>query len=347
MKKQLLVCTGILLAVAATGGKLEAHGLKPSLLELREQPNGRFEVFWKEPESPQAGALIKPALPVSCTTVEPPRVSEAEGKRTTRWLADCGPEGLTGRTIAVSGLDVSKTDVLLRLRLADGRQVNEVLSSRRPKFEVPERERPGRVLASYLGLGVHHILLGADHLIFVLGLLLLASSRRRLVATITAFTVGHSVTLSLVVLGLLHLPSAPVEVAIALSILVLAVELARPGVPSGASSDSRGTASERRPSLMRRHPWGLALGFGLLHGLGFAGALAEVGLPPSEVPLALFSFNAGIEAGQLIFVVAVLAALRAFRPLQGRLPTWAPGIPVYVMGTLAAFWVFERMTEVL
>jgi hypothetical protein len=162
----------------------------------------------------------------------------------------------------------------------------------------------------------------------VFGLLLWVHGRRRLVATITAFTVGHSVTLSLAVLGVVAFSARWVEVAIAFSLLVLAAELARPASPA--------------PSPLGRRPWMLALCFGLLHGFGFAGALAEAGLPIGEIPLALFAFNAGIEAGQLAFVAGVVL----LRPMVERLavgsPAWLPRAPVYAMGSLAAYWCFER-----
>jgi hydrogenase/urease accessory protein HupE len=186
------------------------------------------------------------------------------------------------------------------------------------------RALPGAaaVLSSYVRLGVLHISTGPDHLLFVLGLVLLVVGRRRLLWTITAFTVGHSVTLSLASLGLVHIPPAPIEVAIALTLLWVAIELAR---------------DRAQPTWSRRFPWALAFVFGLLHGLGFAGALAQVGLPDSEIPLALFGFNVGIEIGQLIFVGAILLV----RPLT-RDPRLSP-VPACAIGTLASFFMLDRL----
>ena len=181
----------------------------------------------------------------------------------------------------------------------------------------------------YLRLGFDHILSGADHLLFVFGLFLLCTSTSALIKTITSFTVGHSVTLSVAALGYSNLPTGPIEVLIAASVLALAVELAR---------------DQPEPTLMRRYPWPMALGFGLLHGMGFAGALREAGLPSGEVPIALFSFNLGIELGQLVFVIGLVA----LSPLVGRLPIRIPTrAAIYVMGSLAALWMIERGLAIL
>jgi hydrogenase/urease accessory protein HupE len=205
--------------------------------------------------------------------------------------------------------------------------VQGVVTAARPSLAVPARPRRWDVVRDYARLGVEHILGGPDHLLFVFGLVLLAGTARRVAATVTAFTLGHSVTLSLAALGLVTVPTAPIEMLIAASVLALAAELAR---------------EPDRPTLMRRFPWVMAATFGLLHGLGFAAALAETGLPQGEIPLALFAFNAGIELGQLVFVLVVLAAGRVLRRVPIRLPAWTRHVPVYAMGTLAAFWWWER-----
>jgi hydrogenase/urease accessory protein HupE len=206
-----------------------------------------------------------------------------------------------------------------------------VLTGADGEYVVPERQGPFEVLADYAALGGEHILTGLDHLLFVWGLLLLVSTRRALIFTITAFTLGHSVTLSLAVLGYVDFPTGLVELAIAISILVLAVEL--------TSSGGWGA--------LRRHPSLLAGSFGLLHGFGFAGALADVGLPPEEIPLSLLSFNVGIELGQLAFVFCVLLAGRLLRPLVAGSPGWMRAAPAYAIGSLAVFWCFERAQSLL
>ncbi len=311
-----------------TAERGDAHGLEPALLSLREMSSGMFEVTWKSSALRLPGADVQPVLPARCHVASPP-VATDEGDRLRRhWMIDCGPVGLTGETIAVDDLGVAKIDALLRIERLDGQQIQTILTARTPSFIVPAQATRGDVLRSYASLGTAHILTGPDHLLFVFGLLLLAPVPRRLVQTITAFTLGHSVTLSAAALHLTAVPARPVEVLIALSVLVLAVELAR-DIP------------ER--TLLRRFPWVMAAAFGLLHGLGFAGALTEAGLPAGDIPLALVSFNAGIEIGQLAFVGTLLAA-------SALLARWLPAAAVrsmrpavYAMGILAAFWCFERL----
>jgi hydrogenase/urease accessory protein HupE len=217
----------------------------------------------------------------------------------------------------------------VRIELSDGRQIQRVLRRGENQMVVPARADKSTVFLDYLAIGFEHILTGADHLLFVFGLFLLCVTTSALIKTITSFTVGHSMTLSLAALGYSNLPPGPIEVLIAASVLALAVELAR---------------DEPEPTLMRRYPWPMALAFGLLHGMGFAGALREVGLPSGEIPMALLSFNIGIELGQLVFVAGVVALAPLVRRLPIPLPTRAA---VYVMGCFAAFWVLERSMAIL
>lgn len=309
-----------------------AHGLAPSLLELQEHSGGRVDVRFKEPLLLAAEGNLYPVLPASCSSVDLPTTTREEMSVESSWTLDCGQVGLAGQVIAFEGLNESGTDVLLRTRLASGSMVREVLSARSPSVRLPERETPWRVFRSYLSIGVEHILFGFDHLLFVLGLLLLLPSPRRLLPAVTAFTLGHSVTLSLVALDLVQVPSAPVEILIAVSILLLALELASPeGEGSGG--------------LIRRFPWAVTATFGLLHGMGFAGALTEVGLPRAEIPSALLAFNLGIEMGQILFVVVILLLLGLFRNALARMPAWCSQVPVYAMGGLAAFWTLDRVVS--
>lgn len=319
---------GLLFLVTATVAG--AHALSPALFVLREVGGGHVEVTWKIPLFRIAGSELRPVVPAHCRVTDgPPTTAEDAESLTTRWRVDCGDAGLVGARVGVEGLAMAKTDALLHLELADGRSVDTVLRANEPEIVVPERVSPLDVVGQYVGLGVEHIMTGYDHLLFVFGLLLLAADWRRLVATITAFTLGHSITLTLAALDVARVPSTPVEVLIAFSIFVLAVELARPARGDDAT-------------LMRRRPWLMALGFGLLHGLGFAGVLREVGLPAEAIPTALFGFNVGIEVGQLAFVAVMLALGAAIRPVVGAWPGWTRTVPVYVMGTLAACWMIER-----
>jgi len=324
----------LLLALALAGAlsswpaPAAAHRLAPSLLQLVEREDGGVDVVWRTSLLVPSGTAPAPVLPEDCVSRGEPEASRSDTAATLRFSVAC-PDGLVGRTLSVRGLAESGTNALVRVELADGRRLRAVLHAGAPAYLVPARESAARVAAGYLRLGVHHIAGGLDHVLFVLGLVLLVRGARRLLATVTAFTAGHSVTLCLAALGLVRVPAAPVEVAIAASVFWLALELC-------------GAAPGR---LAARRPWALAGGFGLLHGLGFAGALTAVGLPPGDVSLALAAFNAGVELGQLALVAAIVAARRvlpdagdagrALRPLRLA--------PAYAMGTLAAYWILARV----
>ncbi len=312
---------------------LAAHTFAPSLLELREQQNG-IAVRFKQPQVRVLGSSLRPLLPASCREIDKPETrSEGTGILTT-WRAAC--DELVGEEIAVEGIAGSGADVLVRLELGDGRSYHHVLTADQPSIVIPRAADALDIAGLYGRLGVEHILSGFDHLLFVLGLVLLVEGRRRLVGTVTAFTAGHSLTLALAALGVVHMPPGPTEAAIALSIFVLAVELTR---------------QREKESWLRRSPWSMAALFGLLHGLGFAGALSEVGLPEREIPAALFSFNLGIELGQLVFVAAVLAvAFLAERSLAWLSRPWSVALvrlPAYGIGSLATFWFLERIAGIL
>lgn len=326
---------GVLLAtvIALLAGSAAAHRLAPALLELVEASPGRFDVVWKTPLQQPVGSEVRPELPESCRAVAAGEASREATGLVLRSTVECGASGLVGRTVAVRGLETSGTNALVRIVLADGRRIQAVLHSGEPELRVPERQDVFQVARDYGRLGSEHILSGFDHLLFVFGLVLLVAGTRALLYTVTAFTLGHSVTLSFAVLGFVAFPSALVEVVIALTILALALELARPDPP--------------KPSWMRRAPWAMAFGFGLLHGLGFAGALAEVGLPTAEIPAALLAFNVGIEVGQIAFVLLVLVLRRGFASVIAAAPGWALRAPAYGMGGLAVYWCLDRSLGLL
>lgn len=314
-------------------GPALAHRLAPALLELVEVEAGRFDVVWKTPLQQPVGSEVSPELPEGCRAVAAGEASREATGLVLRSTVDCGAAGLVGRSVAVRGLETSGTNALVRIVLADGRRIQSVLHAGDPVLQIPERQSALQVALDYGRLGCEHILSGLDHLLFVFGLVLLVVGARALLYTVTAFTLGHSVTLSIAVLGYVEFPSALVEVVIAGTILALALELARP--------------EQAERSFMRRAPWAMAFGFGLLHGLGFAGALSEVGLPSQEIPAALFAFNVGIEIGQIAFVLAVLALRRALAPALASAPGWALRAPVYGMGGLAVYWCLDRSAGLL
>lgn len=326
-----LVLLGLLVDVALSTREVYAHPLAPALLELNAEADGRVDVLWKTSRLRPRGLDLQPKFPAPCQPITP-RIESGDAQSVSwSWTLNCGATGLVGQRVGIEAQRPVQIDVLLRIALPDGRIIRDVLRNGQTSISVPEKQTRLEVGWGYLLLGFEHILGGTDHLMFVLGLMLLVSGVRPLVKTITAFTLGHSVTLSLATLGIATVPSALAELLIALTILALAVELARP--------------TRERPALLQRRPWLMACGFGLVHGLGFAGALSEVGLPQQEIPLALLAFNVGIEVGQLLFVSALgILVLIASRPLR-RLPDWAHRLPAYAIGSCAAFWSLERLRD--
>jgi len=322
-----------LLMWLAVGPAAQAHDARPAYLQLDETGPGRYDVTWRTPV--YAGMRLPVALrfPATFRNIVQPVERDVGDAWIERRVIDTGPAGLTGQRIDFLGLQASITDVLVRVSLRDGTESTTLVRPAQPWIEVAPT--PGRVaVASAFAVhGIEHILGGFDHLLFVFGLLLLVRGGWMLVKTVTAFTLAHSITLALAALGVVHVPGPPVEATIALSILLLAVEIVR---------QNRG-----QPGFAARWPWAVAFCFGLLHGFGFAGALAEIGLPKNELPLALFSFNVGVEIGQLLFVGAVLSVRALLLRLRPPAPAirHAPAIASYAVGTLAAFWFFERFTD--
>ncbi|MAT93081.1 MAG: hypothetical protein CME59_10815 [Halioglobus sp.] len=324
----------LLLAGLCVAGGALAHRFAPSLLQVTEIAQQHYNMVWKTPAQATSKVPLRPTWPETCA-VESPTQPQLEGTgMVSTWQLRCsglGEDGLVGETVGVSGLGANQASAMVMINLLDGRSYQQVLNAEQPEFVVPAESSAGEVMSDYTVLGVEHIWGGIDHLLFVFGLLLLVGGGARLLWTITAFTVGHSITLSLVTLGFFDYPVALVEFTIALSIFVLAVELTR----------------RERNDLLWRNPWWLAGGFGLLHGMGFAGALADTGLPQDNVPLALLFFNVGIELGQISFIVAVLALWfllrKPLQPWQERL--WP--VPVYILGALSAMWCIERGLEAL
>ncbi len=307
---------------------VQAHEVRPGYLQLREVAPATFAVLWKVPMRSGARLSLTPRFPSSCRQKTPPSSRNAAGSMIERWTLACG-EGLSGGVISIDGLAHTLTDVLVRIEWRDGGTLTQRLTPGSASFAVTGAASLWQIATTYLGLGVEHILLGIDHLLFVLALLIIVRAWRTLVATITAFTVAHSITLAAATLGYVHAPQQPVEAVIALSILFLATEIMH--------------NREGRPGLTQRRPWLIAFVFGLLHGFGFAGALSEVGLPEHAIPLALLFFNVGVEVGQLLFVAAVIALHRAWTHLDLRTTRWVQALPVYAIGGVAAYWTIERV----
>lgn len=325
-------CLLVIILLLGPAPLAHSHPLAPSLLEVEEVAPGQVRVRWKTPALRVPGSRLRPLFPPECTAAGDPVISSTGADVVEEWQLACASRTVVGRRFAVEDIAASKADVLIRVKLADGRRLLSVLRPDRSAFVVPAGPRARDIVSSYLTLGVEHILTGADHLLFVLGLVLLVGRGRPLLWTVTAFTAGHSVTLSLAAVGVVQLAPGPIEVLIAFSIFVLAVELGRRRAPRTA---------------VAVHPWTMAFAFGLLHGLGFAGALAEVGLPSGDIPPALFAFNVGIEIGQLGFVAGVLILQVLVRPVSVRAPAPAALVPPYAIGSLAAYWLLQRIAVVL
>jgi hydrogenase/urease accessory protein HupE len=319
----LLLC--LLLPAAAA----LAHEVRPAYLELQQTASDSYDVLWKVPargEGMRLGLYVR--MPEGTSNLTEPRGIFAGGAYLERWTIR-HPAGLTGQTIHIDGLAASATDVMVRLQRLDGTQQIARLMPTSPAVVIEAAPDFGQVAKTYLLLGVEHILLGFDHLLFVLALLFLLADWRRLLAAITAFTVAHSITLAAATFGVIHMPGPPVEACIALSIAFVAAEIIY---------RQRG-----RVPLSVRWPWLVAFAFGLLHGLGFAGALSELGLPADHIPLALLFFNLGVEAGQLLFIAAVLPAIVLVRSERITLPRWSRLVAPYAIGSVAMFWVIGRI----
>ncbi len=329
MRRAALAGFAVACGLLAGPSPASAHPLAPSALRLEERADGTTLVRFTQPAARVRGSELRPVLPAGCPARGTPQVETTDTQVVRSWSVHCEPAGWRGRRIAVEGLPGSRTDVVVTLDLADGGRETAVLRASEPAFEVPARAEAGAVIGTYTRLGVEHILTGVDHLLFVLGLLILLAGLAELAKTITAFTLGHSVTLAAAALGVVAPPQGPIEVLIALSVFALAVELARRQAGEGSG--------------LWQRPWRMAALFGLLHGLGFAGALREIGLPQGQVPAALLSFNVGVELGQLAFVAVAWPLWRAVRHTS---PVWR-WAPIYGMGSLAGFWLFGRTASAL
>jgi hydrogenase/urease accessory protein HupE len=307
------------------------HALDPGYLELRQIDENLYAVAWTKPASRGRPMAIRVNLPERCDPRGEGQLAWDGRAYNAHWTTRCRG-GLGGGILQIAGLEQTATDVLVRFEFADGSNGTHRLTPSHTSFVLPKQPGRGEVMRTYFGLGVEHILTGIDHLLFVLALLLLVTGLRRIVATVTAFTLAHSITMAGATLGWVHVPGPPVEATIALSIAFIASEILH--------------GRQGRPGLAARYPWIIAFIFGLLHGFGFAGALAQVGLPQGEIPLALLFFNLGVEAGQLLFIATVFATFwllqRIARGINLPRLAWVSALPPYVIGSVAVFWVLQR-----
>jgi len=303
-----------------------AHEVRPAYLRIQQTGEETYQTMWRVPAKGEMRLGIYLEMPQQCKA-QGDILNWKDGPTFVEQGAWSCPGGLIDSEIAIAGLDMMMTDALARFERLDGTTQIARLTPSDNSFMVTSTESWGQVASTYLALGVEHILLGIDHLLFVLALLLLVPNTRMLIWTITSFTLAHSVTLAAATMGWVHMPQQPVEAVIALSILFVAMEIVH--------------WRQGRPGITRRWPWLVAFTFGLLHGFGFAGALSEIGLPEHAIPLALLFFNIGVEVGQLAFIAAVFLVWAALKRISW--PQWAWRIPVYAIGSLAAFWTIDRI----
>jgi hydrogenase/urease accessory protein HupE len=322
---------GLLAALTVPAPIARAHEIRPAYLQIDEVAPGRYQLLWRTPVLAGMRLPVVPRLPDEIHDVVEPAVQEFSDSLVERRVFDAGAGGLAGKRIEFVGLQATITDVMVRVQMLDGTHSTTLVRPSQPWVDISTSKGPLAVAGAYLSHGIEHILFGFDHLLFVLGLILIVRSTRMLLLTVTGFTVAHSITLSLATLGVFRVPAPPVEACIALSILLLASEMLR---------RQRGETS-----LTASFPWAVAFCFGLLHGLGFASALTQIGLPQGDIPLALLTFNFGVEIGQLIFIGGVLGAWACLKrigvpPLVER---HALAAATYAIGSVAAFWFIERL----
>ena len=324
----LAFCAAHLVAPAT----VQAHEVRPGYIEINEVAPERFQIIWKQPvrdlgPGEVAGLGLRPVFPENCSRVDDSRMQRRPGVLIERFALDCAG-GLMGQQLGVEGLRRTITDVFVQLRLLDDARASLRLTAENP---VQRFAGGGTGLAAYFGLGVEHLVFGIDHILFVLGLVMLVKGWRSLIFVITAFTLAHSLTLGLAMLGNVSAPSAVVEAIIALSILFVAIELLKP-------------EADRSP-LATRYPQFVAFGFGLLHGFGFAGVLGDIGLPRDLAVPALALFNIGLEVGQLLVVAFVLAFTRLTASLWARQPLLAAHLReamIVLIGGVSVYWLIDR-----
>ena len=305
-----------------------AHEIRPGYLEIKENADHSLQITWKQPTTGDYSIPLHPAISTGWMIDSLANISYAESYLIKRWQVPVNHVSLDEQTISIAGLEKTITDVLVQVTLLNNVSFTYLIKPIQPSLKLNLSKPQPPPVWQYIQLGIYHIWSGFDHLLFVLGLLLLVKKRSRLIWTITAFTIAHSITLALATLHIINVSASFTEAAIALSIVFLAVELVR---------HYRGNNG-----FAYHYPWLVSFLFGLLHGFGFASALQDVGLPENNIPLALFLFNVGVEAGQLAFVFVMLLIIAAIRRLKFQLPQWSYKLPAYLIGTLAMYWFIER-----
>jgi hydrogenase/urease accessory protein HupE len=322
--KQLLAILLVFFSLATV-----AHEIRPAYLQIQQESESTFQVFWKVPSRGQAIPKLEVQIseseklpPIGLPTIQ-------DGFMVFTYPITL-ETGLEGKQLNIEGLSKTLIDVLVRVEYLSGENITILLQPDNCSTLIPGQTSVTDVVKTYSFLGVEHILFGFDHLLFVLALIILAQGKWKIIKTVTAFTIAHSITLSLASLGLVYIPGAPVEAVIALSIVFLALEILQ--------------VQKGKATLTSQKPWLVAFSFGLLHGFGFAGALTDIGIPQQAIPWALAFFNVGVELGQLAFVVVVLAGMTLMQKMKISTPK-GNQILAYGIGSIASFWMIERVVN--
>ncbi len=305
----------------------QAHELRPAFLSITQTTQNEYNILWKTPALGEKQLALKANFPESCTTSNGLRRIEENKFAIETWILTC-PQSLRGQSMHIGGLEKTLTDVLVKTVWENGDSFTARLTPDKTRLDFADIKTQGGVIKTYFFLGVQHILGGIDHLLFVLAVMLLVTRGKKLFLAVTAFTIGHSVTLALATLDIVRLQPSLVEFLIAMSIVLMAYEAARRW---------RG-----KSGLTLEYPWVVTFLFGLLHGFGFAGALREIGLPQADIPAALLFFNVGVEAGQLLFIGAVVLLISL--PFLKNIHTKATPMLLasYAIGIVAVFWTLQR-----
>lgn len=328
MTRALALC--MLIVGLLAGSQLHAHEVRPAYLEITQSDATHYRIVWKQPTLGEIAIRLVPHLSNGWLEQQPEDQYASTGSLIRTWNI-VSTQSPAGAAIYIEGLEDTITDVLVRVKLLDTGTQQVILRPEQPTLEIAAHESSS--LPTFLVHGIQHILSGVDHLLFVLGLMLIVKDRWMLLKAVAAFTVAHSITLTLAMVAKLSLPSALVEALIASSIFILGLEIVR--------------AQRGGTSLTIRYPWAVAFFFGLFHGMGFAGGLSDLGFADHDLLSALLFFNVGVELGQLAFIAFVLVLARALASLRIGQPIIWPRVAAYVVGIAGAYWTFQTSAILL
>ena len=333
MNPSRLWLAGVMLAGLLAATAASAHEARPASLEIRETAPGQFSLLWRTPVLAGMRLPVRLKVPDQLRNLKEPLVQELADSLLERRVVAAGATGLAGTRIDFVGLQLTITDVLVHVALLDGRSWTTIARPSQPWIEFAPPQSAPEVVAQYARHGIEHVVRGAEHLLFLLALLLIATDARARVEAVAAAVVAPSITLTLAAVGYVTVPTVPLDAAIALGILFVGLEAAR--------------VRQGETSFTIRHPWVIAFALGLLHGFSFASGLSGAALSQRELPLALLSFNLGITLAQLALVIALVAGERALHLLVDRAPRWLTALPADAVGSLGAFWTIQRVLAVL